>query len=231
MSISKKTLTRKSLIVLPALALVLPAVPFSVKRYRDGGTKDYTALLYKIVKWNRRYDEEKGSMFAETKVYFFPKSRLTVDELFEEELRRGNIKETYISKIRQFSDFEKEWLRLFAGCVSQEDIDHYVVDYGNSIWHVFSWELLDKNSYLVGDAARAAFDAENKSGAIWYEPFNDEQDADLHPEQFSAEMLDDRTECYVMAEDRSWSYIVTHEGNCGPYFIKAIVNSFDTSHD
>lgn len=218
---SKNALLKRILIALPALTLVFSAIPFSVKHYRDGGTEDYTALLYKIVKWNRRYDEEKGSMFAETKIYFFPKSRQTVDELFEEEQRRGNVKETYISKVRQFSDFEKEWLRVFAGCVSQEDIDHYVVDYGNYIWHVFSWELLDENSYLVGDAARAAFDAENKSDAIWYEPFEDAQNTDLRPEQFSAAMLDEWTECYVMSKDRSWSYIVTHEGDlCGPYFIR-----------
>ena len=79
---SKNALLKRILIALPALTLVLSAIPFSVKHYRDGGTEDYTALLYKTVKWNRRYDEEKGSMFAETKIYFFPRSRQTVDELF-----------------------------------------------------------------------------------------------------------------------------------------------------
>ena len=43
----------------------------------------------------------------------------------------------------------------------------------------------------------------------------------LPPEQLTAALLDERVECYVMAADGAWSYIVTHEGDpLGPYFIK-----------
>ena len=123
---------------------------------------------------------------------------------------------------REFSAFEKEWMRTFAGDISKEDIDRYVVQTGNYIWHVFSWELLPENSYLVEDAARAAFDAEDKTGAAYFEPFEEKKDAlALPPEQLTAALLDERIECYVMGKGGAWSYIKTHEGDpLGPYFIK-----------
>ena len=123
---------------------------------------------------------------------------------------------------RKFSAFEKEWMRTFAGDISEEKIERFVVQTGNYIWHVFSWKLLPEDSYLVGDAARAAFDAEDKTGAVYMEPFEKKKTAlHLPPEQLTAALLDERVECYVMAAGGAWSYIVTHEGDpLGPYFIK-----------
>jgi phosphopantetheine adenylyltransferase len=53
-------------------------------------------------------------------------------------------------------DFEKKWMAFFANGIDQKAIQKYVVSTGNYIWHIFSWELLPKESYLTGDAARAA---------------------------------------------------------------------------
>lgn len=219
-----------------ALAAAAPLAPFSVATLPDG-TKEIKALLYKIVKWDRVFsweksdpsdDVAKAGVFAPVKVYCYPKNRLSVDELFAWELKRGNVRATYETEIgtaesqpRPFSDFEKEWVREFAGTIPQEKIDQHVISYGNYIWHVFSWELLPREAYREGDAARAAYDAEDHTGAVFFEPFADEEDGPRDENDASAAALDRRIEIYVVAADRSWSYIKTHEGDgCGPYFIK-----------
>ena len=123
---------------------------------------------------------------------------------------------------REFSAFEKEWMRTFAGGIPKEDISRFVVGTGNLIWHVFSWELLPEDAYLTGDPARAAFDAEDKTGAAYMEPFEDKKTAlHLPPEELTSALLDERTECYVTAKDGAWTYIKTHEGDpLGPYFYR-----------
>ena len=218
------------------LAAAVPLVPFSVVTHPDA-TREIKALLYKIVKWDRVFAWEKSNpsdgtakagVFAPTKVYCCPKNRLSVDELFAWELKRGNVRATYETEIgtdesnpRPFSDFEKEWVREFAGTVTQEQVDRYVLSYGNLIWHVFSWELLPRETYLEGDAARAAYDAEDHSGAVFFEPYADGENEPWDGKDTSAAVLDRRIEIYVVAADRSWSYIKTHENDdCGPYFIK-----------
>lgn len=219
-----------------ALAAAASLTPFSVVTHEDA-TREIKALLYKIVKWDRAFaweksdpsdDIAKAGVYAPMKVYFYPKNRLSVDELFDWELKRGNVYATYETEIgmaesqpRPFSDFEKEWVREFAGTVPQEQVDKHVLSCGNFIWHVFSWELLPREAYLEGDAARAAYDAEDHTGAVFFEPFADEEDEPRNEKDDSAAALDRRIEIYVTAADRSWSYIKTHENDdCGPYFIK-----------
>ena len=67
--------------------------------------------------------------------------------------------------------FEKRWLQAYAADVSKEDIEKCVIATGNYIWHVFSWNLLPKDSYLTGDSARAAYDAVDKTDAVCLIPF------------------------------------------------------------
>jgi len=58
--------------ILIIIAIVLILV-FPIKLvYRDGGTVEYSAILYKVIKWNRirPYEENKTG----TEVYFFPQN-------------------------------------------------------------------------------------------------------------------------------------------------------------
>lgn len=78
----KKKLSKKHWILLGALVLlVVLFVPFPVA-YKDGGTQIYSALTYKVVKWNRILDYEEENYKA-TRVYFFPKSFRSYDALWE----------------------------------------------------------------------------------------------------------------------------------------------------
>ncbi|MBQ1961769.1 MAG: hypothetical protein II357_01600 [Clostridia bacterium] len=74
------------LLIIPLILFLFTPVPSPV--YKDGGTRAYTALTYKIVRWQRLQDS--GKVFKKTKVYPFPLNFLTVDELWEKELEEMN---------------------------------------------------------------------------------------------------------------------------------------------
>ncbi len=120
---------------------------------------------------------------------------------------------------RVLSGFEKRWLRLFASKVPKEEIKKHVLAPGNFIWHVFCFDLLPEGSWLEGDSAREAFDKADKTGARYHKPFAPTGAPGPKYHSPSAAELDRQTEIYVIADDRSWTYIKTHEGDdCGPYF-------------
>jgi len=76
---------KKKLLLFVALILILfTPVPSPV--YKDGGTRAYTALTYKIVRWQRLQDS--GEAFKKTKVYPVPLNFLTIDALWEKELEK-----------------------------------------------------------------------------------------------------------------------------------------------
>ena len=117
--------------------------------------------------------------------------------------------------------FINGWLRHFAKDIDKKDMEKYVTD--QYIWHVFSFDLCDKASFLAGDDARAAYDAAAKDSCIFCEMFGGNGVSDKMREEYStAKKIDDHvTELYVISPDYSWTCIKTHEnGLCGPYFMK-----------
>ena len=115
-------------------------------------------------------------------------------------------------------------MSCFAKDIDKKKIQKYVVSTGNHIWHIFSWELLPEGSYLVGDKARKAYNELAKyerENALYIEPFGIGESFALPWQDSVAEKLEDYTEIFVAANDFSWTYIKTHEGDyCGPYFCR-----------
>ncbi len=89
---------RVVLIVLLLLAVLL--VPIPSAPYTDGGTRTFTSLTYKIVKWNILLNKPekpdvigpdtaesiinfKPKYFHKTSIYFFPKNYLSLEDLYE----------------------------------------------------------------------------------------------------------------------------------------------------
>ena len=62
------------------LAIFFTPIPKSP--YRDGGTREYSALTYKIVDWNRLTDD---GVYKATKVYWFPNNFKSIDDLWANE--------------------------------------------------------------------------------------------------------------------------------------------------
>lgn len=62
--------------------LTILFVPIPSGTYRDGGTREYTALTYKIVDWNRFTGD---GTYDKTRVYFFPNNFKSLDSLWHME--------------------------------------------------------------------------------------------------------------------------------------------------
>ena len=74
------------------LALLIMFLPIPRGTYRDGGTKDYSALTYRIVVWNRlneQINEEGSDKYHKTSVFWFPDNFKSIDELWEIERSRN----------------------------------------------------------------------------------------------------------------------------------------------
>ena len=69
-------------IVVAVVLLAVLFVPIPNGQMKDGGTKVYSALTYKIVDWNRLYND---GTYSATKVYFGADAWKSVDDLFAKE--------------------------------------------------------------------------------------------------------------------------------------------------
>ena len=79
------------IIVVVLLVLFLP-VPNPKGRYEDGGTREYCALPYKIVVWNKMIaDVDTGGVYTyhETSVFWIPDNFKNIDELWKIERGRN----------------------------------------------------------------------------------------------------------------------------------------------
>ena len=97
-------------------------------------------------------------------------------------------------------DFEKEWLLHFANNISKSLLKKRVVGGGNFLWHIFSWEIIDKAKYF----------------SLW----EDKPSLKFIEKEMDSEYIDRFSEIYVVASDWSWTYMKTHEEECGPYFYR-----------
>ena len=65
------------IVIVVLLAILVIPIPTGV--YKDGGTREYTALTYKIVDWNRMTGD---ATYDKTRVYFFPYNFKSIDGLW-----------------------------------------------------------------------------------------------------------------------------------------------------
>ena len=77
------------LIVFAVILLIL-FLPIPKGTYDDGGTRDYDALLYKIVVWNIQGVNEDGTLqrYHKTSVFWFPDNQKSYEELWKIEKSR-----------------------------------------------------------------------------------------------------------------------------------------------
>lgn len=88
------------IVALIILILLILFIPIPGGQYRDGGTKDYLALTYRIVVWNRLMEGE--DVYHKTSVYWIPNNFKSIDELWDMESKssgatRAEIETPYIS--------------------------------------------------------------------------------------------------------------------------------------
>lgn len=83
-------------VVLAVLAVLV--VPFRTDVCDDGGTKDYRALTYRLVKWKHITDD---GYYEKTRVYFFGDISKSIDELWERE--EPNVVHRFIATVVELS--------------------------------------------------------------------------------------------------------------------------------
>ncbi len=86
-------------IALSVLLLALLFVPIPTGQMKDGGTRVYSALTYKIVKYNRLYED---GLFTSDRVYFGANAWKSVDELFA--IEEENIEKVLFGTFVRFED-------------------------------------------------------------------------------------------------------------------------------
>ena len=84
------------------LLLAILVIPIPTGIARDGGTRTYTALTYKIVDWNRITGE--SAVYDETKLYLFPNNFKSIDALWEQE--KENVGTKLLATVESFTETE-----------------------------------------------------------------------------------------------------------------------------
>lgn len=111
----------------------------------------------------------------------------------------------------------EKWLFVFGREVDKKTIEEHITSYCNYLWHLFTWGNV---VCLEGEEARKAFDMLQYARAIkFYDGYSNRiKDVSIIG-KVSAKEVDDDTgrDVYLVAEDFSWTYVRTHEGDCGPY--------------
>ena len=116
------------------------------------------------------------------------------------------------------ADIKEAWDLAFGEAVADRD----TVYYDQFRWHLFSYEKLAAKS---GDDARAALNEKQSQRLhlFW-------QEGDDAWEMRNAFDLDDVTvdqiaeatgrDLYVFDAEGCWTYVITHEAACGPYYFQ-----------
>ncbi len=84
-------------IILLIVLLMILFFPFTWRTYEDGGTRTYTALTDKVVKWNRLRGSGNTELggdsdrYGATSVFWFPDNFKSYEELWEQEREKNRI--------------------------------------------------------------------------------------------------------------------------------------------
>ncbi len=75
---------KNKILIIVVIMLVILFVPIPSGTYKDGGTRAYTALTYKLVVWNRLVSYY--NTYENNSMYFFPNNFKSIDALWEYEV-------------------------------------------------------------------------------------------------------------------------------------------------
>jgi hypothetical protein len=115
----------------------------------------------------------------------------------------------------------KTWEKVFAGHLPKKEKERIFLN--QFLWHVCSWEA---TACAKREEAIALFSKKSKDRcAIFYQFIDDAfivksaKELTVHDLPYDLNNTD-RNDLYVMDMDLKWTFIMTHEEQCGPYFIE-----------
>lgn len=127
--------------------------------------------------------------------------------------KKGIIVITYVDKGQTL---RRRWEGKFAGWIDPSTKASVYLD--EFLWHVFSYEKLPCSTSAE---ATIAFENEPKRSCyVFY------QDRDIvllldNCDGLTANDLVGERDVYIVDTEFTWTYVQTHESDCGPYFYKA----------
>lgn len=115
-------------------------------------------------------------------------------------------------------ELRKQWEEAFAKHLSKSQKRKIYLH--QHLWHIFSYNKL---SCLDEQKARDAFNKVKKNGCYIF--YYDNQNVlllgnarSLRAEDLIKDVDDFLEDVYVVDTDFTWTYVLTHEEYCGPYF-------------
>lgn len=97
----KKKWVIPSIIVAVVVLLAVAFVPIQNHLYDDGGTREYVALTYKIVDWNRSSD---SGLYDKTCVYFGSDRNKSINELWE--IEKDKTKHKFVARVLESNTYD-----------------------------------------------------------------------------------------------------------------------------
>ncbi|MDJ0333540.1 DUF4275 family protein [Planococcus sp. S3-L1] len=109
---------------------------------------------------------------------------------------------------------EQKWEEAFAKGISQSQ--KRKIAFKQCMWNVFSWRKIE---CLKEQQAIEAFDLQKKAGCYLICTSSEEA---IHITKANRLKAKDIThvgsDLYIVDEHFTWTYVLTHEEDCGPYF-------------
>ena len=140
-----------------------------------------------------------------------------------EQLRKTLLKEgiSFTTYTKWSTYFRAKWREHFASHLTEAEQTaiHMLPNskHGHYLWHLFSYE---KRETLEQEDAMNAFHAKDKRKCIIFNQYSDEVLFIENASLIRAEHFPRNDDIYIVDEQFTWSFNVTHETDIGPFFVE-----------
>ena len=140
-----------------------------------------------------------------------------------EQLRKTLLKEgiSFTTYTKWSTYFRAKWREHFASHLTEKEqaAIHMLPNtkYGHYLWHLFSYE---KREALEREDSIHAFHTKDKGKCIIFDQYSDEVLFVENASHIRAEHFPRNDDIYIVDEQFTWSFNVTHEADIGPFFIE-----------
>ena len=118
------TINKKEFIIILVFAIILLFTPIK-KTYLDGGTKEYSAIMYKIIVWNKIDNYYESGYKTNTEIHIFPFNFRSIDYYYEKDIHPSGlfVHSTTDSIMANIGSYN--WCNKYNDCIS---VDKLMVD-------------------------------------------------------------------------------------------------------
>ncbi|TWT09227.1 DUF4275 family protein [Planomicrobium sp. CPCC 101079] len=114
------------------------------------------------------------------------------------------------------NELEQRWEDAFAKGISKSQ--KRKMAFNQCMWNVFSWGKIE---CLKEQRAKEAFDLQKKAGCFLVCTSSYDAIRILKANRLKAKDITHiGSDLYIVDEHFDWTYVLTHEEDCGPYFYK-----------